>query len=118
MTFVRKVIDRKVRDLVEREYDHRPVTVPLRDEPDEVDGVAFEANDPGGLVDLDTVIDAAAYLKLKLRRPGGAEWLAYHGYGYSLTATERQRLKRFQDTLTDAERGTMAAMLAAWMFAA
>jgi hypothetical protein len=106
---------RPVRDLVEREIEHRPQTVPLREEPEEVDGIIVSANDPGAVHDFDEVVDAATYLRLKLRKAGGREWLAYHGFGYSLTATERQRLKRFQDSLTEEEQHRLRRMLAVWM---
>ena len=114
MTFVRPIMERKVRDLVEREIDHRPKTVPLREESDEDDGTVALANDPGTVHDFEEVIDAATYLRLKLRKPGGREWLAY-AFGYSLTATERQRLKRFQDSLDGDELARLRRMFAVWL---
>jgi hypothetical protein len=118
LSFVRPMVDRKVRDLVEREYDRRPSTVQYREEPVEIDGFIEVATDPGVTYDLDTAIDAARHLRLRLRRSGGKEWLAHRVYGYPLNPTERQRLRRFERALGPGEDEVLQRMAVAWLLAA
>jgi hypothetical protein len=111
MTFVRPTIDRKVRDLVERDLKGQPTTIPLRTEPEEHAGQLQDANDPGIDIDIVEILGAGTYLKLKLARPGGTEWLA-QAFGYPLNPSERQR---FLDRLTPQERDGLQRFYAAWI---
>ena len=112
MSFVRPVMERKVRDLVERDLRHQPKTELLVTEGD--DGAI--PNDPGVVYDLAETMDATARMTVTLNRTGGKEWLSSAlGYGDRLNSTERQRLSRFRNRLSEAEHRQLRGDLAVWL---